>query len=136
MALWIIFVVSFSTSTQEIWSSNQERWDWDEIVEHWYLALFLCFCENLACTQSLEKINFLSECAQASLNRKVRYTILDFLPMTPSYKFHSTRLINLISCSSVLNIVLFLPKLLYKSCLNAMKTLCATLFYFSIAYTL
>ena len=55
--------------------------------------------------------------------------------MTPSYKFHSTRLINLISFSSVLKIVLFLRKLLYKSCLNAMKTLHGTLFY-NYLYTL
>ena len=135
MALWIISVVSFSTTTQEIWSSNQERKDWDDIVEHWYLALFLCFCLNLACAQSLEKSNFSRECAQASLDRKIRYAILDFPSMTPSYKFHSTRLINLISFSVALKIVLFLPKLLYKSCLNAMKTLYGTLFYFAIAYT-
>ena len=135
VALWIIFVVSFSTSTQEIWSSNQERWDWDEIVEHWYLALFLCFCLKFESSFCLNLINFSSECAQASLNRKLRYTILDFLSMTPSYKFHSTRLINLISFSGVLKVVLFLPKLLYKSCLNAMKILYGTLFYFAIAYT-
>ena len=60
------------------------------------------FCLNL--------INFSSEYAQASLNRKLRYTILDFLSMTPSCKFHSTRLINLISFSGVLRVVLFLPK--------------------------
>ena len=72
---------------------------------------------------------------QASLNRKLHYTILDFLSMMQSYMFHSTRLINLISFSGVLKIVLFLPKLLYKSCLDAMKTLYRTLFYFAIAYT-
>ena len=79
------------------------------------------------CSHSKNLINFSSECTQASVNRKLRYTILDFLSMTPSYKFHSPRLINLISFSGVLKIVLFLSKLLYESCLNAMETLYETL---------